>query len=1455
MESIKPNIRQIRVFVSSTFKDMREERDHLVKYIFPQLRRLCESRSVAWGEVDLRWGVTDEQKAEGQVLPICLEEIERCRPFFIGLLGERYGWVPDKIPSYLLEREHWLEQLPQSSVTELEIVHGVLRESAMQGHGFFYFRDPTYLDRLPAGTIRADYESENEIARQKLKTLKTKLRQARAQKVCQLRENYHDPQELGKWVLEDFTSLINTLFPEAQKPGWLEREASEHEVFALSRTGIYIGRQEYFDRLDAHAAGEEPPLVVLGESGSGKSALLANWAVQYRINHPEDLVLMHFLGASPQSTSWTSIIQRIMGEIKDRLHFTEDIPEKAEELRSAFFKWLFRAGAQMAEASQSGTRSGLHKWFGKRTAPTAKPPGRIILILDGLNQLEDRDSAPDLVWLPPMMPANVSLVVSTLAGRTLDEIRQRKWPELHLSPLSLEERRRLIDQVLASHAKSLSPERVDKLARASSCANPLYLRLVLEELCLFGEHELLDERINFYLAAPSPRDLYKKVISRWKQDYGGQFSIVQDTLSLLWAARRGLSETEILEILGTKNSPMPRAEWSPLYLAMSSALVSRAGLLNFAHDYLRSAVFETCLPDASLQQSTHLRLAGYFQQLPPGIRRNEELPWQLCRAKQWQRLADYLGKPGSLLVLSEETHFDSYTFWADIEANSSIRMVDVYRKFIENPNLLEANEVTRFHILLRNTGHLEEALQVFERMSPILVLDPNTQAQHAWNLHLAGKSKEALDRLEKMEMTSRLIHDQKNLAISYGTQAAILRRLGEIDRATELHAKEEKLYRELGFLEGISTSLANQAALFETRDDEKGLALIQEAERIERQRGDLYGLQSSLGIKAELQIQLGELDDALRSLSEQERICRGMGQNDGLAGSLIMQALIFLKQGRLEEAVQLSNNAERLSRAVKQPADLQAVLSLKADILKEKGELDNAMALYQEQERICRSINHPEGLEQSLGGQAEILEKQGKFDDALLLLTQAVKIARQIGSIQLQVWLGLQGKIKLTEGDLDEAMVFFQEQEQLARKTGKTGSLYYSSGYQGLILLRRGQLEQALQQFELAVGYGRQINDLSYLPDWLMNAGLVLRQQKQYAQALEKFLEQEKCCLETNNQAGLCTALLEQGNTYLAMGRAAEALGALQRAESLSRQVSSKPGLSNILAAKGQILKQSGQLDEAEAVLQEHCQLCRQANDANGLQFSLGVRSEIALRRGQLQTALALASEQETISRANQLQKGISAALSTLGDIQAYSGNRSEAKRLYAEANQISRAMNDLESLQNRLGALGWAHFMSGEMDDAVQRFEEQERISRQAGNQHGLQASLGGLGAVARHRGQDGEALRLFEEQEKICRQTGNVRDLQASLNNQGLVHWDTGNFKQAMALFESVEQTCRKLGDQEVLWHTLYNQAEILFRHLGNPGSARKKVSEAIEILRNTGLEPDWLKKCTDLQHEIGV
>lgn len=85
----------VYIFISSTFNDMHAERDYLIKRVFPALREFCAEHKLNLLDVDLRWGITEEDAAKNKrVVEICLNNLDRCRPFFIGLLGQRRGWVP-----------------------------------------------------------------------------------------------------------------------------------------------------------------------------------------------------------------------------------------------------------------------------------------------------------------------------------------------------------------------------------------------------------------------------------------------------------------------------------------------------------------------------------------------------------------------------------------------------------------------------------------------------------------------------------------------------------------------------------------------------------------------------------------------------------------------------------------------------------------------------------------------------------------------------------------------------------------------------------------------------------------------------------------------------------------------------------------------------------------------------------------------------------------------------------------------------------------------------------------------------------------------------------------------------------------------------------------------------------------------------------------------------------------
>ncbi|HEV8600550.1 MAG TPA: AAA family ATPase [Gemmatimonadales bacterium] len=91
--------RTFRLFVSSTFSDLKAERNALQQHVFPRLKQLCLLTDCRFQDIDLRWGISEEAGLDQRTMRICLQEVARCqattpRPNFVVLLGDRYGWRP-----------------------------------------------------------------------------------------------------------------------------------------------------------------------------------------------------------------------------------------------------------------------------------------------------------------------------------------------------------------------------------------------------------------------------------------------------------------------------------------------------------------------------------------------------------------------------------------------------------------------------------------------------------------------------------------------------------------------------------------------------------------------------------------------------------------------------------------------------------------------------------------------------------------------------------------------------------------------------------------------------------------------------------------------------------------------------------------------------------------------------------------------------------------------------------------------------------------------------------------------------------------------------------------------------------------------------------------------------------------------------------------------------------------
>jgi WD40 repeat protein len=535
-------------------------------------------------DVDLRWGITEEEAQQGKVIPICLAEIDRSRPFFMGFIGERYGWIPEqeKYDLSLIMEQPWLdEHRGGKSVTELEMLHGVLNNPAMEDRAFFYYRDPAWSQKKGGA-----YLSEGSAEKEKLEALKDRIRQSGFPVV----EDYPTPEVLAEQVKKDLWKLIDEAFPESEVPDALAQERMRHEAFAASRLGLYIGGERYFESLDT-AMTEEPckPVLVCGASGGGKSALLANWAQKFSSAHPEAIVLTHFLGTGVDAAHPVNMAIRLLREmarITGEEFVLEGDPRKALRM--------------------------LGEWFEKAGAFARERGGVFVLVLDALDKMTEHR---DLDWWPRMLPEGVAIVASCLDGNVRDTIARRmEWTEVRVSPLEPMDCERFMEDHLAKYRKAVTPEQKALILAHPLCGNPLFLRTLLEELRVFGVHEELNRRLQHYLASETIDDLFEKVLDRIESDNTPES--VRAALEVLWAAKESFAEDELLTV-----SQLPPAVWAPIHIALDESLIGAGGRIAFSHDYLRKAVGDRYLDSEAARQCIQKRMAEFCTQAMAGARK------------------------------------------------------------------------------------------------------------------------------------------------------------------------------------------------------------------------------------------------------------------------------------------------------------------------------------------------------------------------------------------------------------------------------------------------------------------------------------------------------------------------------------------------------------------------------------------------------------------------------------------------------------------------------------------------------------------------------------------------------------------------------------------------------------------------------------------------------------------
>jgi len=797
----------VRIFISSTFQDMHAERDHLVKVVFPELRERCAKRQLHLIDIDLRWGVTEEEAEAGKVLEIILEEVERSRPFFIGILGERYGFIPDNIPEDAEFAHPWLRDYADHSYTALEIVHGVLSNPDLSKRSFFYFRDPQFIYKMPEN-LRGDFIAENSDAAQKLAALKDEIRSSDRPVMENYPCHWDDSKEsivdldvFGQQVLEDLWSAIKEEYPEdAPESDPLVIERQMHEAFAEERSHLHIGREEEAAQLTKHVqSADQQPVVITGESGCGKSAFLTSWYRQYVAEHPDDHVFAYYIGASPDSTDHLRLLRNMCKELKTNFNLEENLPEDDKKLSEVLMSLLL--------AASKGRR--------------------IVILLDALDQLSAKEGAHGLGWLLDYLPANVHLVVSSLEGNSLEVLRRRGAEEIALQQLTTGEQRQIVQAQLSEWGRKLDELQISALLAHPGVENPLYLRVALEELRLFGSYEQLSGWIE--ALAPDVSHLFEQVLARLEEDHGREF--VAEAFSLLGCSRYGLSENELLELLRREGEEqLPRALWVRLFRSAKAYLVQRGELVGFFHHHLADAVFARYLSNGN----RHAKLAAYFEQTSLE-RKLDEYPYQLQHAEEWQSLAVALSNPDFFqYAWDQERKYEWMAYWRSLqgrfEPGICYQRAIVVKEKVEGEILAVAALLNIIGWFLDDMAMYPSALSFYEWALEIRkkALGPD-HPDVATSLYSLAVLYHAEGKYAKAELfyTQALEIWEKALGPDHQYVATSLSNLAELYRSQGKYTEAEPLFKQaLEISEKalgpdhryVATSLNNLALLYYSQD-------------------------------------------------------------------------------------------------------------------------------------------------------------------------------------------------------------------------------------------------------------------------------------------------------------------------------------------------------------------------------------------------------------------------------------------------------------------------------------------------------------------------------------------------------------------------------------------------------------------------------------------------------------
>lgn len=571
------NNKTFRLFISSTFSDFLEERAVLNKKIFHEIDDYCQRRGYAFQIIDLRWGVNAEATLNQKTIEICLEEVKRCctlspRPNFLLMIGERYGWIP--LPSkikkeeyeklyhgcsdedktildewykldenviggeyYLKERmgkykddNNWSKTENSlsdilvsagkrcgfnsnkmlkftSSATEKEIVEGLLSDNSTASNVIAIFRNG-YPDQ--------------DADKKKIIDLRNRISQKMTDTQCEdnLFELEYDENYINRFSEKVKELILKNINIEIER---LEREKSTCKTYSMIEE-MFGNENEFYFRerelsvLTTYVKGDScRPMVVCGDSGSGKSRLLYEVVKLY-----ESETVYSFFGMDEHSCTVIETIKKLCLDIRKKFDINSDLNVNYSNLTDSFYDSL-----KMVPQNQ-----------------------KLLVVIDGFDMFYDIEQIREKV-IPERLPENIKLIFSFADNKYRQLFPKKSFDYLEITRFNLERSRIVFSEMLKNKNRRIASDYQMNIVE-SSIANgctPLQLKLMVDccmnwrssdnDIVLYDNSELM--------AIEYVRSMYKKL--------GHEKELTLYAMALITLHPYGITEKE-LQLLLLKFRPV-----------------------------------------------------------------------------------------------------------------------------------------------------------------------------------------------------------------------------------------------------------------------------------------------------------------------------------------------------------------------------------------------------------------------------------------------------------------------------------------------------------------------------------------------------------------------------------------------------------------------------------------------------------------------------------------------------------------------------------------------------------------------------------------------------------------------------------------------------------------------------------------------------------------------------------